>query len=81
MENKMNNKNNGICCGGDYTTSTKPIDQNAHQGSPSKRHNADKEAERIRLANYIAIYVQNHIAGVQSLSALIYEGIGQFYDK
>lgn len=71
---------NKTCCGGDYTVKANPVNPNTHQGSPIKRHNADKEVERIRLANYIAIYVQNNIAGVRSLSDLIHAGIGQFYN-
>ena len=43
----MNNKPNGICAGGSYFAKDikKP---NAHQGSPTKRHNASKEQERLQ---------------------------------
>lgn len=70
---------NKTCCGGDYTVNADPVNPNAHQGSPVERHNADKEVERIRLANYIAVYVQNHIAGVRSFSDLAYAAIEEFY--
>lgn len=40
----MNKKTTGICCGGSYLADTADfVNPNAHQGSPSKRHNADKD--------------------------------------
>jgi len=74
----MNNKTNGICCGGDYTAGDK-IEYS--QTSPSKRHNVSKEVENIRLANYIAVYVQDHIASVRSLSDLIYAALEKFHQE
>lgn len=77
----MSNKTNGLCCGGDYTVSASLVNPNAHQGSPSKRHNVSKMVEHIQLANYIAEYVENHTTDVRSLSDLIYAGIEQFYKE
>lgn len=77
----MSNKTKGICAGGNYTD--KP-DKGYHQTSPSKRHNANnvnEEVKRIRLANYIAVYVQAHSAGVRSLPDLIYSAIGKFNNE
>lgn len=84
----MNNEVRGVCAGGDYTVKG---DKEYKQTSPSKRHNAAiivkheqdiaKTVEHIKLANYLAVYVQKHTASVRSLSDLIYAGIGQFYNE
>ena len=55
---------NKTCCGGDYTETADPVNPNAHQGSPVKRHNTENKqtflstAERQKLAVYIAAYCQ-----------------------
>lgn len=60
----MDKKTAGICCGGDYTISADLVNSNAHQSSPSKRHNAKtervflSEAERKKLGLYIAGHLE-----------------------
>jgi uncharacterized protein YktB (UPF0637 family) len=84
----MGNKNKGVCCGGDYTLSANPVNPNAHQSSPSKRHNANKEVERlqsvsraeyrINLARFIGNYITDNTNETKSIIGLIYDAIEKF---
>ncbi|MCK5016375.1 MAG: hypothetical protein KAS32_04810, partial [Candidatus Peribacteraceae bacterium] len=65
-----------------------PVSPNAHQGSPSKRHNAAIERERekniaraerhIKLAQFIGAYIENNTDTSRCLVNLIYSAIGKF---
>lgn len=83
----MNNETKGICAGGNYT-----VNKEYKPTSPSKRHNAAIEQERLKnmvgaerrlnLARFIGNYIHTKTNNTNDFTKIIYDAIGKFeYDK